>query len=922
ALGNRADSHAAAHYLGHLAGLEFGDSEHLAGALDDAQALRDRALAYLAECFKGMATQLPVLILVDDLHWADDSSLDALNHLSLALRDQPVMIACTARPPLFERRPHWGEGQPFHSRLALRPLSKWDSRRLVVEILQKLPEVPRALRDLIVAGAEGNPFYIEELVKMQIEDSVIVKEEERWRLDPARLAKVRVPESLTGVLQARLDRLPPEERIVLQQASVVGRLFWDRAVARIRESTGKALEPGKLAEKLSELRDRELVYRRETSAFVDAQEYIFKHTLLREVTYDSVLKRLRRTYHGVVADWLLEQGGDRVGELAALIADHLALAGRATEAIDHLLQAGDRARNLYAHQEAIRAYERGLALLRELGDNKGVAQTLLKLGLVYTAAFQPDKAQEVYREAFTLWESMPEARGPSELPVSTALLRFAVTEPSTLDPGTAGDDPSTFMVAQLFEGLVSVDADYNVLPAVAARWEVHDGGQRYLFRLREGLRWSDGLPLTAADFEYAWKRNLAPALRSPLAHLLYVLENARAFGEGAMHDPDRVGVAALDDLTLEVRLEGPTAYLPHLLALPIAYPLPRRVLEGIGQSWTVPGNLVSNGAYQLEEWQRGERLVLCRNPYYYGRFSGNAHRVECPVFTDSAPVLEAYAADDLHGISMIMTDPGTTARAHAAHGGELIFTPQPSTPYLVFRADWPPFDDVRVRRAFVQAVDREALAKEAWQGQYLPATGGFIPPGMPGHSAGISPAYNPEQARRLLVQAGYPNGPEFPAITWLCPGSSADNPVIPFLRTAWHSNLGVNLEAQSLDWGAYIERRKRDPANLALSGWLADYPDPDSLLRVVFHSTEGINPGRWHNRRFDALVEEAARLADQTRRMALYQEADRILVAEEAAIIPLGYGQGRTLVKPWVTIPRVPPALMRFKHVVLQRPQR
>jgi oligopeptide transport system substrate-binding protein len=389
-----------------------------------------------------------------------------------------------------------------------------------------------------------------------------------------------------------------------------------------------------------------------------------------------------------------------------------------------------------------------------------------------------------------------------------------------------------------------------------------------------------------------------------------------------MGDPDRVGVVALDDLTLEVRLEGPTAYLPHLLALPIAYPLPRQVLEGGGQPWSDPGNLVSNGAYQLEEWQEGKRLVLCRNPYYRGRFPGNADRVDCPVFTDSAPVLEAYAADDLDGVSMIMTDPGTTARAQAAHGSELVFTPQPSTLYLVFNAKEPPFDDARVRRAFVQAVDRQQLAEEAWQGQYLPATGGFIPPGMPGHSAGIGPAYNPEQARRLLVQAGYPNGQGFPDVAWLCPDSSADNPVIPFLRTAWRNNLGVNLEAQSLEWGAYIERRKREPADLALSGWLADYPDPDSLLRVVFHSTEGINPGRWHNPRFDALVEEAARLTDQSRRMALYQEADRILVADEAAIMPLGYAQGRTLIKPWATMPRVPPALMRFKHVVLQRSQR
>jgi len=505
----------------------------------------------------------------------------------------------------------------------------------------------------------------------------------------------------------------------------------------------------------------------------------------------------------------------------------------------------------------------------------------------------------------------------------SAILRLAVEEPLTLDPGMMGDDVSTFMAAQLFEGLVEVDPDYNVLPAVAARWEVADGGTRYVFHLREGLHWNDGTPLTAVDFEYAWKRNLDPAIRSPVAHLLYVIKNARAFGEGEINDREKVGVIALGDLTLEVRLEEPTAYLPHLLAHAIAYPLPRWALEGHGQVWTEPENLVSNGAYQLAEWQRGERLVLGRNPFYHGRFPGNAERVECLVFTEFGPVLEAYAADATDAVSMINADAGTIARAREAHGLEVVFIPQPSTYHLVFCADRPPFDDVRVRRAFVHAVDREALATEAWQGQYLPGTGGFVPPAMPGHSAGIGLVYDPERARGLLVQAGYPGAQGFPRVTLLHAGGSAGEPPAgPFLRNAWRKNLGLSLDAQSVEWEAFIERRDRDPAHLALWGWSADYPDPDNMLRVLFHSTEGFNTPHWHSARFDGLVEEAVRVADQTRRMELYHEADRILVAEEAVIMPLGYARGRILVKPWVTIPRVPPALMHLKDIVLQREKR
>jgi oligopeptide transport system substrate-binding protein len=602
------------------------------------------------------------------------------------------------------------------------------------------------------------------------------------------------------------------------------------------------------------------------------------------------------------------------------LAYHYDQAGEVERATHYLLQAGDRARALYACQEAIGNYERALALLKAQGEQERAARTLMKLGLVYTAAFRPDKAQEAYEEAFTLWEPLRESAETAELPVPAAVLRFAVMEPLTLDPGVMGDDVSTFVAGQLFEGLVEIDPDYNVLPAVAARWEVADRGRRYLFRLQEGLRWSDGAPLTAGDFEYAWKRNLSS--RSPVAHLLYVLENARAFGDGEIDDPGKVGVTALDDLTLELHLEEPTAYLPFLLAHPVAYPLPRWAVVGHGEAWTDPENLVSNGAYQLAEWQRGERLVLSRNPFYRGAFPGNAELVQCRVFTDFGPVLEAYAADDLDAISMINADPGTVARARAAHGDELLFTPQPSTFFLVFLVDRPPFDDVRVRQAFVHAVDREALVRQASKGQYLPATGGFVPPGMPGHSPGIGLAYDPELARDLLAQAGYPQGHGFPQVSWIHLVGLAGEPIVPFLRKAWWDNLGLSLEAESLQWAEFPQRMRHDPAHLTLIGWSADYPDPDCFLRVLFHSVEGNNDPRWHNARFDALVEEAARVTDQARRLQLYGEADWILVAEEAVVMPLGYAQGRILAKPWVTIPRVPPVLMRLKSIFLQREER
>jgi oligopeptide transport system substrate-binding protein len=354
------------------------------------------------------------------------------------------------------------------------------------------------------------------------------------------------------------------------------------------------------------------------------------------------------------------------------------------------------------------------------------------------------------------------------------------------------------------------------------------------------------------------------------------------------------------------------------LAHTIAYPLPQWAVKKHGQAWTESANLISNGAYELVEWEPGKRVILRRNLVYRGRFPGNVDRIECRFLTEFRPVLEAYAADMLDAVSMINVDLGTIAQTKAAYGRELVSIPRPSTFYLSFRADVPPFDDARVRQAFVHAIDRESMAWEVFQGQCLPAVGGFVPPGMPGHSSGIGLAYDPDRARDLLSQAGYRGGQGFPRVIWLHPKGPREL-VVPFLQAAWRENLGLNLEAQSLEWGLLIERLLRDPAHLTLSGWSADYPDPDSLLRVLFHSGEGYNVPRWHNLRFDALVEEAMCTTDHAERMELYREADRILVVKEAVIMPLFHRRGCTLVKPWVSLPRTAPARMSLKNVVLKR---
>jgi oligopeptide transport system substrate-binding protein len=544
----------------------------------------------------------------------------------------------------------------------------------------------------------------------------------------------------------------------------------------------------------------------------------------------------------------------------------------------------------------------------------------MKLGLVYTAAFEPVKAQQAYQQAFALWEPLRATQDWAEQRRPAEVLRFAADEPLALDPGLIDDDASTFMVAQLFEGLVRVGPDHNVLPAVAARWEVTDGGTRYRFHLQEDVRWNDGTPLTAADFCYAWTRNLDPTTRSPVAHLLYPIRNARAYGEGEIDDPARVGVAALDAHTLEITLERPIAYLPDLLVHRAAYPLPRWAIEQHGQNWAKAGQLVSNGPYELLEWKRGACLDLGQNPFYTGVFPGNAERVECLIYEGYELALAAYAGDRVDAVGLFNADPSTVARARASHGDQLVSSPWPITLYLLFRVDEPPFDDSQVRRAFGYAVDLERLAREAFPDLRLPATGGFVPPGMPGHSPGIGLAFDPEKARALLANAGHADGQGFPPVRWLHASSSAEAQVVPFLQASWRKNLGLDLEASNLEWKELLQQLVQDPPHMHILGWSADYRDPDNFLHVVFHSGEGMNDPHWHNARFDALVEEAARVTDQEKRMALYREADRILVAEEAVIMPLSYGQWHMLAKPWITLPDTVSVTMPFKAVVVNRP--
>jgi class 3 adenylate cyclase/tetratricopeptide (TPR) repeat protein len=363
--GRRANQKAA-HYLGHLLGFEFGSSEHLHGAGLDARTLHDQAFVYLRDFFFSLGKANPLVVLLEDLHWSDDSSLDLIDQLQGSLGELPLLIVGAARPGLFERRPQWQNALPDHQRLDLGPLSRQDSRALVEQILHKVEHLPEHLVGLVVAAAEGNPFYIEELIKMLIEEGTIQTQEMVWQVELERLGEIRVPPTLMGVLQARFDSLSAEERSYLQRGSVIGRIFWDKAVEYLDEG-GEETPVNRLSasrELPMKLQSREMIFERDSSTFADTCEYLFKHALLRDVTYESLLKRRRRGFHHQAARWL-EQVTERSGrtdEFLTLIADHYERAEESASAAGWYWRAGQGAAHRFANAEAIHTLSRALEL--------------------------------------------------------------------------------------------------------------------------------------------------------------------------------------------------------------------------------------------------------------------------------------------------------------------------------------------------------------------------------------------------------------------------------------------------------------------------------------------------------------------------------------------------------------------------------
>jgi len=538
----------------------------------------------------------------------------------------------------------------------------------------------------------------------------------------------------------------------------------------------------------------------------------------------------------------------------------------------------------------------------------------MKLGLTYHNAFQYAESRQAYEEGFFYLQRSPAgpgARGPSTAPHP---LRVPTLPPVTFDPGLVIDSTSSNFISELFSGLVQLTPDMNVVPDVARSWDILAGGKDYRFHLRDDVFWSDGRQVTARDFEYAWKRVLDPSLDSFVRDFFLDVKGARDYarGKGTVSD---VGIHAADDLTLVVELEHPTGYFLHLLASAASLPVPRHIVQSDVEGWTQVDKIATNGAFQLAAWEPGKRITLKRNPRYHGATDGNVETVEASIYQEHGEdPLRWYEEDNLDILFFYWLSPQEADRARHLHANDYLNIPALATLFLTYDSSRPPFDDPRVRKAFSQAIDREALAEIAFRGQHSPATGSFLPPGMPGHIPDVALSFDVLRARELLHEAGYPNGSGFPEVEYLTPFLPAHEVLVEHIQSQWHEHLGIETKWNQIAMSSYIQRLHDQIPNVFTSAWSADYPDPDNFLRIG--AIEAIEA--WENAKYDELVESARRSINQEDRIGKYIEAQRILI-DEVPLFPLTYNRGHALLKPWISqYPLTPMRWNDWKNVVIE----
>jgi ABC-type transport system substrate-binding protein len=502
--------------------------------------------------------------------------------------------------------------------------------------------------------------------------------------------------------------------------------------------------------------------------------------------------------------------------------------------------------------------------------------------------------------------SSPPAQRPTNRPASTPaplpqnatlgpggnlIMALGAQDPPSLDPALVSDVTSAFVTNQLFSGLVRLDENLDVQPALAQSWDISDDGRTYTFRLRSGARFAEGRPITSEDVRYSLERATDPALGRVLPAATY-LNDIEGVTEKLRGEADEIsGLRIVDDATVEITLVGPRSYFLSKLTHPSAFVVDRFDVEAGGADWTQSPN--ASGPFEIESWQRNETMVLRRNENYFG----NLARLDRVTFLIGAAASNSLVLYEQDEIDIVEVPSYALARVQDENNPlseELVREPQLSLNFIGMNVTVPPFDDPLVREAFTLLLDRQLIAEVTLNESVQPAYG-ILPPGIPGYNEDLSTTEaNIERARELLAESGYGSAETLPPIVAYGGGWTTT------LREVARDELGIEIEVRDYEsFGDYLNALDEQDFALFSFGWIADYPDPENFLSVLFRTGSGENMTDYANPEVDALLDEAAATEDEARRYELYQEAEQRIL-EDAPLIPIYHDVQYTLVKPYV----------------------
>ncbi|WP_240647638.1 peptide ABC transporter substrate-binding protein [Paenibacillus nanensis] len=484
--------------------------------------------------------------------------------------------------------------------------------------------------------------------------------------------------------------------------------------------------------------------------------------------------------------------------------------------------------------------------------------------------------------------------------------RFTLaSEPPSLDPALMTDAQSSIVAAGLYEGLTRLNTKGEPENALAQEIITEDN-QNYTIKLRQDAKWSNGDPVTAKDFEFAWKRALNPETASEYAYMLFYLENGEKYNAGEA-SADDVGVKATDDYTLEVKLYTPAPYFTSLLSHYTYLPVHQATVEGAAD-WAAEANtIVSNGPFRLTEWKHADKLVLEKNPDYYNADAINFTKVTISLVEDENTVYQMYETDKIDWIGAQAGSVPSDLIPQLVEQKKAEITAVASTYYYLFNNNKVPFNNVNVRKAFSMSIDRQALIDNVAKANQTPAFG-LVPPSIAGPEGkmfrevypdtGFS-TENVEEAKALLAKGLQELGlSEFPEVTLLYNTSEGHKAIAEAAVDMWRTNLGVEVKLANQEWGTFLETRKAGQFDIARSGWGADINHPINFTYDLIYSKSGNNDGKYNNPAVDKLLDDSLVSSSAEESMAKMAEAEKIALSDDMAVLPMYYYTTVTMIKP------------------------